>query len=182
MINTRGMKIFAETERLLVRDWMEGDIAPFVAMNANEQVMEFFLKKLSEQESLAMLEIIRSEIRTSGFGFFAVERKEDNQFIGFVGLHNITFDVDFAPAVEIAWRLLPSYWGKGYAVEAAKACFVFAKENLGLKQIVAFTALPNKNSQRVMQKLGMSFVKEFNHPLVPEHHFLQKHLLYRFFL
>lgn len=176
------MKIFAETERLLVRDWMEADIPSYVEMNADEEVMEFFLKKLSEQESLDMLEIIRSEITASGFGFFAVERKEDHQFIGFVGLHSITFDVDFAPAVEIGWRLLPAYWGKGYAVEAAEACFSFAKENLGLKEIVSFTALPNKKSQRVMQKLGMSFVKEFNHPLVSEGHLLQKHLLYKKFL
>ncbi len=176
------MKIFAETERLLVRDWVESDIPPYVEMNANQEVMEFFLKKLSEQESLDMLEIIRSEIATSGFGFFAVERKEDHQFIGFVGLHNITFDVDFGPAIEIGWRLLPAYWGKGYAVEAAEACFSFAKENLGLKEVVAFTALLNKKSERVMQKLGMCFVKDFNHPHVSEGHFLQKHLLYKRFL
>lgn len=173
------MKIFAETDRLFVRDWKESDIPAYVSMNADEKVMEFFLKKLTTEESLQMLEIIRTEIATSGFGFFAIERKEDNCFIGFVGLHAITFDVDFAPAIEVGWRLLPSYWGKGYAVEAAKACFALAKDKLGLDEIVAFTSLPNINSQRVMQKLGMQFVKEFEHPQVPINHSLQKHLLYK---
>lgn len=173
------MKIFAETERLILRDWKESDIPSFVQMNADERVMEFFLKALSEEESLDMLERIKTEIATSGFSFFAIERKEDHQFVGAVGLHTITFDVDFAPAVEIGWRLLPQYWGKGYAVEAANACFRFAKENLDVNEIVAFTSLPNLNSQRVMQKLEMELVKEFDHPSVPAGHPLLRHVLYK---
>lgn len=173
------MKFFAETERLILRDWKESDIPSFVQMNADERVMEFFLKALSEEESLDMLERIKTEITTSGFSFFAIERKEDHQFIGTVGLHTITFDVDFAPAVEIGWRLLPQYWGEGYAVEAANACFRFAKVNLDINEIVAFTSLPNLNSQRVMQKLEMELVKEFDHPSVSAGHPLLRHVLYK---
>lgn len=173
------MTIFAETERLILRDWEEADIPSFVQMNADKRVMEFFLKTLSEEESLAMLATIKAEIETSGFGFFAVERKDDHQFIGAVGLHTITFDIDFAPAIEISWRLLHKYWGSGYAPEAANACFQFAKKELSIPEIVSFTSLPNINSQRVMRKLGMEFVKEFDHPSVPANHPLLRHVLYR---
>lgn len=172
------MKIFAETERLVLRDWKDSDTASFVQMNADERVMEFFLKTLSEEESLELLDKVKAEITTCGFGIFAVERKVDNEFIGIVGLHNITFDVDFAPAVEISWRLLPQYWGNGYAMEAAAACFQLAAE-FDIPEVVAFTSLPNLNSQRVMQKLGMEFVKEFDHPLVPAFHPLLRHVLYK---
>lgn len=173
------MKIYIETERLLLRDWIASDLVPYIRMNADEQVMEFFLSKLSEAESLEMLDRIKTEITQRGFGFFAVERKEDNAFMGFVGLHQVGFDVDFVPAVEIGWRLLPEFWGKGYTPEAARGCFNFAKEQLGMKEIVAFTSVPNKKSERVMEKVGMEFVKLFDHPSVPIDHPLLSHVLYK---
>ena len=43
----------------------------------------------------------------------------------------------------------------------------------------SFTSLPNKRSERVMQKIGMSFVREFGHPLVDPAHALYKHVLYK---
>lgn len=173
------MKIYIETERLYLRDWIEADVPTFAKMNADEQVMEYFLKPLSREESIDMLKIIKTEIASSGFGFFALERKEDGALLGMVGLHQVGFDVDFVPAVEIGWRLLPAYWGKGYTPEAALGSFQFAKEQLSMEEIVAFTALPNKKSQRVMQKIGMEFEKEFDHPLVSAGHPLQRHVLYK---
>ena len=100
-------------------------------------------------------------------------------FIGYVGLHDITFDVDFAPAVEIGWRLIPEVWNQGYATEAASACLEYAKKTLGLKELYSFTSLPNKRSERVMQKTGMVKSKEFDHPLVSPDHPLCRHVLYK---
>ena len=51
--------------------------------------------------------------------------------------------------------------------------------NLEFKEVYSFTALPNKRSERVMQKIGLEFVKEFDHPLVPTTHPLLRHLLYK---
>ena len=90
------------------------------------------------------------------------------------------FDVDFAPGIEILWRLRQEYWGRGYATEAAKSCLAYAKENLPFSMVRAFTALTNKRSQRVMQKIGMEFEKEiFMHPAVPDGHLLKEHVLYK---
>lgn len=173
------MKQYMETSRLILRDWHEEDIPAFARLNADERVMEFFLNKLSYQETVAFYNRIRDEFDTLGFGLFAVEEKHTRTFLGYVGLHRVTFDVDFAPAIEVGWRLIPECWGKGYATEAATACLHYAKDELKLKEVVSFTSLPNKRSERVMQKIGMTRLKEFNHPLVAPEHPLYKHILYK---
>ena len=94
-------------------------------------------------------------------------------------MHGVTFDVDFAPAIEIGWRLIPEVWNKGYATEAALACLEYAKTVLKLKELYSFTSLPNKRSERVMQKIGMVKTKEFDHPLVESGHPLLRHVLYK---
>ena len=106
-------KQYIETSRLILRDWKEEDIPVFARLNSDDKAMEFFLNKLSYQETLDFYNRIQKEFSTSGYGLYAVEKKEDHAFIGYVGLHNITFDVDFAPAVEIGWRLIPEVWNQG---------------------------------------------------------------------
>ena len=173
------MQKYIETPRLILRDWKEEDIPVFARLNSDDRVMEFFLNKLSYQETLDFYNRIRKEFASRGYGLYAVEKKEDHTFIGYVGLHDVTFDVDFAPAVEIGWRLAPEAWNQGYATEAASACLEYAKTTLGLEELYSFTSLPNKRSERVMQKIGMVKDKEFNHPLVSPDHPLYRHILYK---
>lgn len=176
------MKHYLETPRLILRDWKDEDILPFARINSDIQVMEYFLKPLTGEETLAFYHRIKKEFTECGFGLYAVECKESHDFIGYVGFHQITFDVDFAPGVEIGWRLMAEKWGNGYATEAASACLEYARTNLKLKEVYSFTSLPNKRSERVMQKIGMKRIKEFNHPLVDPDHPLYKHVLYKMLL
>ncbi|HIC80883.1 MAG TPA: N-acetyltransferase, partial [Kiloniellaceae bacterium] len=105
--------------------------------------------------------------------------------IGFIGLWAPSFEAPFTsiqdPIVEVGWRLAREYWGKGYATEGARACLRFGFEELGLKEIVSFTATTNLPSQRVMQRLGMTHdpVGDFDHPALPKGHRLERHVLYR---
>lgn len=170
--------IFIETPRLILRDWLEGDIIPFISMNADPQVMEYFLSTLTPDESKNMVERIRRKINECGYGLFAVEEKDSGEFIGFTGFQKVGFDADFTPAVEIGWRLRRESWGKGYATEAAKACLEYAVD-LPFDEVYSFTTLSNKRSERVMQKIGMSRVGEFEHPNVPESHPFKRHILYK---
>lgn len=167
-----------ETNRLGLRNWMDTDIPVFVEMNKDPKVMEYFPKVLSEEETMAMLDRIKQHFIDNGFGLFAVELKETNEFIGFVGLSIPKFEADFTPCVEIGWRLAHKHWGKGYAPEAAEACLNYGFDNLGLKEIVSFTSVLNKGSMRVMEKIGMKYVKEFDHPNVEPDSRLKKHVLY----
>lgn len=168
-----------ETPRLILRGWKEEDVEPFARINSDEQVMEYFLKRLDEKDTLAFYRRIVDEFADCGFGLYAVEDKADGAFIGYVGFHHFNFDADFAPGLEIGWRLRKESWGKGLATEAASACLEYGKDILGLKEVCSFTSLPNKRSERVMQKIGMSFVREFGHPLVDPAHALYKHVLYK---
>ena len=96
--------IYIETPHLLLRDWTEEDILPFARMNSDKEVMEFFPSTLTEEETMAFYRRIRKEFEECGYGLYAVESKETGNFLGFVGFHNIPFQVD-TPGVEIGWRL-----------------------------------------------------------------------------
>jgi len=89
--------------------------------------------------------------------------------------------VPFTPAREVGWRLAYDTWGHGYATEGAKAALAMAFDRLGWDEVVAVTALVNKRSERVMQRLGMvrDPNADFDHPRVPEGHLLRRHMLYR---
>ncbi len=103
------------TERLRAGVWRGEDTTEFIRMNADSRVMRYFPKRLSPEESVEFLGRIKREFAVYGYGLFAVRERTGGHFVGFVGLHRFDFDADFAPGVEIGWRLLPEYWGQGYA-------------------------------------------------------------------
>lgn len=169
-----------QTPRLILRQWKIDDLAPFAVMNQDVRVMEYFVNTLTPEESQDFIDKVSSIIDKTGWGIWALELKESGEFIGFTGLHRPQYDFPFSPCVEIGWRLGYQYWGKGYASEAANASLEFGFESLMLDEIVSFTALPNKRSQAVMERLGMHRCDEdFDHPGVPQGHVLQRHCLYR---
>ncbi len=170
--------IYMETPRLRLRDWEETDLEPFRRLNADEEVMAYFPKTLSTEETNAFYKSIVSEFKECGFGLYAVEVKESKAFIGFIGFHRATFEADFTPCIEIGWRLKQEAWGKGYATEGAEACLQYGFNKLGLRDVYSFTADVNAPSKNVMIKLGMSFIKTFDHPNVEEGSPLNKHVLF----
>ena len=153
----------APTPRLVLRAWREEDLGTFTAMNADPRVMEYFPAPLTPEQSAEFMERIREEFSTEGFGLYAVERR-----VTFTGMKD---------KIEIGWRLRAECWNQGYATEAAQACVALAAK-LGIEELVAFTTVTNLRSQRVMQKLGMELLCEFDHPALPEGHPLRRHVLY----
>jgi 3-dehydroquinate dehydratase/shikimate dehydrogenase len=170
-----------KTKRLLLRPWKESDLLPFRTLNADERVMEFFPKTLTADESDAIAIRMQDLIEKNGYGFFAVSLLDTEEFIGFIGLNEVSFQAPFTPAVEIGWRLDFKHWGKGYATEGALAVLEFGFKTLDLDEIVSFTTMNNIRSQRVMEKIGMhhDVSDDFNHPKLPFDHPLSSHVLYR---
>lgn len=174
-----------ETERLILRRWLEADRAPFAAINADPRVMEHFPAVLDAAASDAIIERIEAGFEREGFGLWAVERRDTGDFIGFVGLAKPSFTAHFTspehPVVEVGWRLAPDAWGHGFASEAARAALQFGFEQLGLTEIVSFTARQNERSQAVMRRIGMTRTgaDDFAHPALAENHPLSQHVLYR---
>lgn len=186
------------TPRLLLRQWRDGDLEPFAAMNADLEVMRYFPAPLGRLESDAFAGRIRAQL-TSGWGLWAVAVREaghplHGRFIGFTGLVWQDFPAAFTPALEIGWRLARHAWGQGFATEAARAVLDVAfseyaeggggdgrGDGLGADEVVSMTAVDNLPSRAVMERLGMTRdpSDDFDHPRVPEGSPLRRHVLYR---
>ncbi len=171
-----------ESDRLGFRRWKEGDKAPFAHMNSKASVMKYFPNIPSPDQSAAMVDRIEGHFETHGYGLWAVELKETGDFIGFIGFQMASFDAPFTPCIEIGWRLDDVYWSRGYATEGAKACLIYAKGVLGLKDICSFTSVINTPSIAVMEKIGMHKDLVFDHPKLSQSDPLCPHVLYRIHL
>jgi RimJ/RimL family protein N-acetyltransferase len=169
------------TDRLVLRPWRDADRAPFAALNADPQVMQFFPRTLTRAESDAVVGRIHDHFVRHGFGFWAVEASGVADLVGAIGILVPAFEAAFTPCVEVGWRLARQYWGRGYATEGASAALAFGFGQLDLDEIVSFTVPANLPSRRVMERLGMtrSPDDDFEHPFLPPGHPLRPHVLYR---
>lgn len=170
--------VVIETPRLRLRRWLETDLAPFIELNADPEVMRYFPETCPEERSLDLYQQAGREFEECGFGPYAAEEKNSGAFIGFIGFHRADFEADFCPCIEICWRLAKQFWNRGYATEGAKACLAYGFERLDFERVYSFTALLNGPSQRVMQKIGMNLDRYFNHPDVPRESPLYPHVCY----
>jgi RimJ/RimL family protein N-acetyltransferase len=91
----------------------------------------------------------------NGFGLWLIVLKETNESIGMCGLIRRENLED----VDIGYALLPRFWSRGYAVEAARATKEYAKDVIGLKRLVAIVDPTNEGSIRVLEKLGLHYEK-----------------------
>lgn len=170
-----------ETERLVLRSWKEEDVEPYYEMNQDSKVLEFLRGPLSREEVKKFIADKNETLAENGYTLWAVENKKTETLLGFVGLQEVLPLFPFAPAIEIGWRLAFSYWGKGYATEAAQTVVEYGFNKLNLEEIVSYTVAANHRSQRVMEKIGMKcdLVGDFLHPRLPPKHPLAPHVLYR---
>ena len=171
-----------ETERLILRNWEERDRELFFRINSDERVMEYFPTRRSRAESDVMMDRIAEGIVKNGFGLAAVEIAETGEVAGFAGLH-ITNGLPVAEdgSIEIGWRMIPEFWGKGIASEAARRWRDFGFDSLGLERIISFAVTDNHRSTAVMKRIGMTARPDldFDHPAVPASHpQLQRHAFY----
>lgn len=174
------MTVYIETERLYLRSWTQEDLLPYIALNQDKEVMQFLPKLYNPEETREFYHLIQEEFKTRGFSFFVIADKITNRFIGYTGFHHVQMDViSDDEAVEIGWRLHREFWGQGLATEAAKACLDYGFSVLKLKEVYSFTAKINHASEKIMQKLGMTFIKEFQYPDLPNEDSLSQQLLYR---
>ena len=170
-----------DTERLRLRAWSDADRGPFADMSADPEVMRYMGGLLDRAGSDALADRIVEDWATNGFGLWAIERLSDGRFIGFVGLWRPRFEAPFMPAVEVGWRLARDAWGFGYATEGGWASVRYGFEEVGIDEIVSFTAVGNARSRRVMERLGMTHdpVDDFDHPRLDPGDALRRHVLYR---
>ena len=100
--------------------------------------------------------------RSYGFGLYIVELRANSAPLGICGL----LRRNTHPDVEIGFAFVPRARGNGYALEAARATLDFGRDTLGLTRIVALTALHNRRSIQVLERLGFHHERKLR--LAPE--------------
>jgi RimJ/RimL family protein N-acetyltransferase len=153
------------TARLILRDWGEADIAPFIRHTNTPEVMRWLG---GVQTEAALTDAIRERMmrwqRELGFTFWVVERKADAELLGFCGIRiGETPGSPIEGVHEIGWRLRKDSWGQGYAKEAAIASLEFAFDALGADRVAAITFPGNVASWGLMERLGMTRRPEFDY-------------------
>jgi RimJ/RimL family protein N-acetyltransferase len=169
-----------ETERLILREWRDEDRVPFQAMSSDPRVMATLGPPMSRVESDAVIDRVQQKQITDGHTFWAIDRKHDAHFIGWCGIVLAGDGPPIAGLPEIGWRLAHEAWGRGYALEAAKASLDWGFSNLSDDAIWAITVAGNARSWGLMERLGMvrHHDLDFDHPGVPDDSPLKRHITY----
>src|SRR6188768_1045120 len=145
-----------ETERLLLRWLTLDDLEAFNVLGTDPQVIRYvgnqpFASLEAAKETLAAAPL--KDYATYGYGRFACVWKPTGQVIGLCG-------PKFLPdsgEVDLGYRFLPHFWGKGLATESALAVIEYARHQLALQRLVGWVHPDNPASARVLTKLGFSF-------------------------
>lgn len=169
------MKIFAETERLILRELTHEDIQGMFLLDSDPEVHKFLggnaIKTIKQAEET--IEFIRSQYDTLGIGRWAVIDKKSGDFLGWSGLKFITGSINGKTGYyDLGYRFLKRHWGKGYATEAAIASLDYGFKVLKLKEIFAIADCQNLNSCRILEKSGFEFVEIFDY-LGKNHHWCE---------
>lgn len=174
-----------ETERLILRSWEDRDREPLAAILGDPDIRRFYPTTLTPEQTSAQLDFSIRRAAEVRFHFGAAELRATGHFVGLIGLAYVPDETRAAipghPQVEIGWQFDKAVWGQGLAPEGARALLDYAFAVLELPEVVAFTAVINLPSQRVMQKIGMlrDTAADFGHPKLPPGHPLRPHVLYR---
>ncbi len=153
------MKIL-ETERLVLRRLVPGDLDSLFALYRDPDVRRYFPEgTLTYEETKKELEwFLDGHPSHPELGLWATVHKGRNEFIGRCGL--LPWTLGDRDEVEVAYLLDKQYWGQGLATEAARAIVEYAFGSLDLSRLICMIERENHASIRVASKIGMSFEAE----------------------
>jgi RimJ/RimL family protein N-acetyltransferase len=158
-----------ETDRLRIRHAEDSDLSDMFAIYGDIEVMRFLgaePKAVETKEEIqAMIDRRKSLAEEFGdrLGAWCVVLKETNHVIGAVLFKPLPGRDAKTPSgeIEIGWHLGQAHWGQGFAIEASRACLHYGfSKNPELKRVLACFYPENTRSERIMQKLGMSYLEE----------------------
>lgn len=161
------MKFNLETERLLLRELRETDVDGIFELDSNAEVHKYLGNKpiSTKEKALENLQFTISQYHKFGIARFACIEKSSGDFIGWSGLkfntgkkEELNGHRDF---IDIGYRFIPKFWGKGYGYESAVACLDFGFTEKNYDIIYGAALIGNIGSNKILQKIGLQFVNEF---------------------
>lgn len=172
--------VLLETERLTVRVLCTADAVSLHAVVSRPEVMKFL------PEDVMSLEDVReaiewfedcNQVNTADRirkWTLGVVWNDNSEVIGWCGLGPLDFEPEHT---ELYCGLTDSFWGRGIAAEACRALLDYALTSIGITRIFATVNPDNRQSRRLIEKLGMRFERRV-HGLPEEHRFYEGFLLY----
>ncbi|WP_293789385.1 GNAT family N-acetyltransferase [uncultured Pedobacter sp.] len=160
------MKVFAETDRLILRELIPEDAEGMFEMDSDPEVQRYLGNKpvKSITQSLANIEFIRKQYIDNGIGRWAVIEKATGDFVGWSGLKLITETTNnHINYYDLGYRFSKRFWGKGYATETAKAARDYGFNELNLNEIIGIADINNLGSIHVLEKVGLKRISIFDH-------------------
>ncbi len=162
------MRFYLETERLILRELQETDIDGIFELDSNIDVHKYLgnnpIKTIHQAEKI--ITFIRDQYKERGIGRFAAIEKSSGEFIGWSGLKLNEGEKEelngFQNFIDIGYRLIPRFWGKGYASESAFACLDFGFKQMNYNVIYGAAEIENIGSNKVLQKIGLQYINEFS--------------------
>lgn len=141
-----------ETERLVLRMFRESDTDAYAEMVGDPEVMRFLGggQPVPRAEAWRNMAMVLGHWQLRGYGMWAVEEKTTGELAGRVGC----WRPEGWPGLEVGWTLRRSFWGRGYATEAARASIEYAFKTLDQTRVISLIAPENVNSIRVAERLG----------------------------
>ncbi len=145
-----------QTARLILREIEWNDLENIHQLHSYPEVDEYntlgIPKNIKETKEVMKPAIENQNEKIRTLYCWVVEKKKTKKFIGLAGMN--------APANrfkigEIYYKLIPEFWGNGYATEAAKGLVKFGFETLKLHRVEAGVATKNVQSIKVLEKIGM---------------------------
>lgn len=155
------MEIICSTNRLYLKKFSVNteDAENVLAMNSKPQVLQYLhelaLKTLDDAFNILTTNILPQYEKK--LGRWSVHLKSNDAFTGWCGLKQRP---ERNNEIDLGYRFLPEYWGKGIATEAATACLHYAFYNLKLEKVHACAHINNTASWRILEKAGMQFTHE----------------------
>ena len=168
------MQIHIETERLILRDLYKEDAQGIYELDSDPEVHNFLGKKpiTSLDEAVEIIEFINLQYQENGIGRWAVIDKESKNFIGWSGFKFITTPINGRiNYYDLGYRFIRKFWGKGFASESAKACLNYGFNKMNQKEFFAMADKNNLASNKILEKIGMIKIDEFDYETVPHNFF-----------
>jgi ribosomal-protein-alanine N-acetyltransferase len=158
------MTIFAETDRIILREMIFQDIDDFFEMDSDPEVHRYLgtIPVTSRQQIADTIQYVRKQYIENGIGRWAIVDKTSNRFIGWTGLKLVKDLINNQTNYyDLGYRLIRKYWGLGISTEAAQASLSYAFDKLDLAEIIATVNCENIASNKLVDKLGFVRLETF---------------------
>ena len=166
------MKIYLETERMILRELTLKDEENLLNLDSDPEVMRYLTlgaPSTREEVCASLLRIVELlENHKGRFGTWAAIEKNSGLFMGWFLFRPAKENPNNLDRIEIGYRLKKTFWGKGFATEGSQEIIKKGFQEFQIPEIFAIAMKENRASRHVIEKLGLVYIREYPYDKYPE--------------